>query len=290
MNEITFQFQNSHPNLVRLVGCCLETNIPVLVFEYIGNGSLYNLLHVARQKVLRLPTCLNIAIGYAEALAYIHSHGDQNHIHGDVKSANILLDDNLMTKVSDFGSSKILSIDKYASAVAADMSYVDPLYMKTERFVAKSDVYSFGMVLLELITQKTVKYGRNRINSLPIEFVKTCKVKGNGREMYDRDILSHDYVECKHCMACLDKIGSLAVQCLKEDVDERPTVAEVVDELKEAAEVVDACKHQRNFTDFGSSSFEVSYSYKGRRTSVKKAMQHGMLSTSYLLYGIHHHV
>jgi hypothetical protein len=98
--------------------------------------------------------------------------------------------------------------------------------------------------------------------------------------MYDRDILSHDYVECKHCMACLDKIGSLAVQCLKEDVDERPTMAEVVDELKEAAEVVDACKHQRNFTDFGGSSFEVSYSYKGRRTSVKKAMQHGMLSTS----------
>ena len=115
--------------------------------------------------------------------------------------------------------------------------------MKLERFVAKSDVYSFGMVLLEVITQKTVKYGRNRINSLPIEFVKTCKVMGNGREMYDRDILSHDYVECKHCMACLDKIGSLAVQCLKEDVDERPTVAEVVDELKEAAEVVDACKH-----------------------------------------------
>jgi len=68
VNEITFQFQNSHPNLVRLVGCCLETNIPVLVFEYIGNGSLYNLLHVARQKVLRLPTCLNIAIGYEEAM------------------------------------------------------------------------------------------------------------------------------------------------------------------------------------------------------------------------------
>ncbi|XP_066383240.1 leucine-rich repeat receptor protein kinase HPCA1-like [Miscanthus floridulus] len=181
--------------------------------------------------------------------AYIHSHGDQNRIHGDVKSANILLYDNLMPKVSDLGSSKILSIDKYASVVAADMSYVDPLYMKSERFVAKSDVYSFGMVLLKLITRKTVKYGRNIINSLPIEFVKACKVKGNGREMYDRDILSHDYIESKHCMACLDKIGSLAIHCLKEDVDERPTMAEVVDELKEAAEVVDACKHQRNFAE-----------------------------------------
>lgn len=246
VNEITFQFRNSHPNLVRLVGCCLETNIPVLVFEYIRHGSLYNLLHVATHKVIPLPTRLKIAIGTAEAIAYIHSHGDHDRIHGDVKSANILLDDNLTPKLSDFGSSKLLSVNRYASAVAADMSYVDPVYMKTERFVKKSDVYSFGMVLLELITRKMVKYGKDRINSLPMDFVKFCKEKGNGRDMYDIDILSHDGAQCQFCMECLDKIGSLAIRCLREDVDERPTMAELVNELKQAAEIVGTCKQKAN--------------------------------------------
>ncbi|CAN6373685.1 unnamed protein product [Urochloa humidicola] len=246
VNEITFQFRNSHPNLVRPVGCCLETNIPMLMFDYIPKGTLYNLLHVATHKVILLPTRLKIAIGSAQALAYIHSHGDQDRIHGDVKSTNILLDVNLMPKVSDFGSSKLLSIGRYAMAVAADMSYVDPVYMKTERFVKKSDVYSFGMVLLELITRKTVRYGENKINSLSLNFAKSCKHKGNGREMYDTDILSHDGAQCHHCMECLDKIGALAVQCLKEDVDERPTMAEVVEELKQAAEAVEKCKQQEN--------------------------------------------
>ncbi|XP_066333868.1 wall-associated receptor kinase 2-like [Miscanthus floridulus] len=247
VNEITFQFRNSHTNLVRLVGCCLETNIPVLVFEFISKGSLHKLLHDETHKVLRLQTRLDIAIGSAEALAYIHSsHGDHNHIHGDIKSANILLDDNLVPKVSDFGSSKILSVDMYALAVAADMSYIDPVYMKTERFVAKSDVYSFSVVLLELITRKTVKYGENKSKSLPIDFIKSCKEMGNGREMYDKVILSHgDGVQCQYCIECLDKIGDLAVRCLKEDVDERPTMAEVVDELKQVAkELADKCKQQ----------------------------------------------
>lgn len=209
VNEITFQFRISHPNMVRLVGCCLETNIPVLVYEHISNGSLYNLLHVNRDKVLPLWTRLNIAIGSAEALAYMHSHGDQDHIHGDVKSANILLDDNLMPKVSDFGSSKLLSVGMYARAVAADISYIDPVYMKTHRFVAKSDVYSFSIVLLELITRKTVNYGQDNTNSLPVDFSMFFKQKGNGREMYDRNILSHDGAQCQYCIECLDKIGAL---------------------------------------------------------------------------------
>jgi serine/threonine protein kinase len=163
-----------------------------------------------------------------------------------------------MPKVSDFGSSKLLSIDRYAMAVAADMSYVDPVYMKTERFVKKSDVYSFGMVLLELVTRKTVKYGKNRINSLPMDFVKSCKEKGNGREMYDTNILSHGHAQCHHCIECLDKIGALAVCCLKEDVDERPTMAEVVDELKQAAEVVDKCKQHGNIIAYDPSCLQIS--------------------------------
>lgn len=234
VNEITFQFRINHVNLVRLIGCCLDTNIPMLVFEYVPNGSLYAVLHGGTDKPaleLSLPSRLDIAIGSAEALAHMHSDG-HNHIHGDVKSGNILLDDDLTPKVSDFGSSKLVSIaSKYPKwCVRGDMNYIDPVYLKSGRFTVKSDVYSFGVVLLELITRKTVKYGEN--NSLPIDFVKSCKEEGNGRKLYDEGIFnqnaqSHSYTECLH------RIGALAVQCLKEDVDERPTMAEVAEELKQ---------------------------------------------------------
>ncbi|CAN6373713.1 unnamed protein product [Urochloa humidicola] len=234
VNEITFQFRISHTNMVRLLGCCLETDIPMLVFELVPKGSLYNVLHcMDDQHTLSLQERLGIAIGSAEALAHMHSHaGDYKHVHGDVKSGNILLDNDLTPKVSDFGSSKLVSIASMYSkwCVSGDMSYIDPVYIKSGRFTEKSDVYSFGVVLLELITRKTANYGDN---SLPLDFVKCCKEEGNGRKLYDRDIMKSDDAQ-SHChMECLDRIGKLAVRCLKEDVEERPTMAEVVEELKE---------------------------------------------------------
>ncbi|KAK3120718.1 hypothetical protein QOZ80_9AG0692750 [Eleusine coracana subsp. coracana] len=242
VNEITFQFRISHVNLVRLIGCCLETNIPMLVFEFVPKGSLYSVLHGSstdnKQEAalveLSLPSRLDIAIGSAEALAYMHSQdGHNNHVHGDVKSGNILLDDDLTPKVSDFGSSKLVSIaSKYPKwCVCGDMNYVDPVYIKSGRFTVKSDVYSFGVVLLELITRKTVKHGDN--DSLLIDFVKCCKEEGNGRKMYDKGILNQDAAQYNCYMECLHRIGGLAVRCLKEDMDERPTMAEVAEELKQ---------------------------------------------------------
>ncbi|RCV39664.1 hypothetical protein SETIT_8G241800v2 [Setaria italica] len=197
VNEITIQFRISHANLVRLIGCCLETDVPMLVFEFISKGSLFKVLHGADddQEALRLL--------------------ERNHVHGDIKSGNILLSDDLTPKVSDFGSSKLVSVASMYSkwCVAGDMR------------PKKSDVYSFGVVLLELITRKKAY--------LPLDFVKCCKEEGNGRKLYDRDILPDDDAQAHRHMECLDRIGALAVRCLKEDVDERPTMAEVLDELKQ---------------------------------------------------------
>jgi serine/threonine protein kinase len=240
VNEITFQFRISHANMVRLLGCCLETDIPMLVFEFAPKGSLYNVLHGGADHEphkLSLQQRLDIAIGSAEALAHMHSHGDHNHVHGDIKSGNILLDDDLTPKVSDFGSSKLVSVASMYSkwCVSGDMSYIDPVYIKSGRFTEKSDVYSFGVVLLELITRKTARYGDN---SLPLDFVKFCKEEGNGRKLYDSDISCSD-AQCQCYMECLSRIGELAVRCLKEDVDERPTMAEIVKQLKQVK--VTAC-------------------------------------------------
>lgn len=232
VKEITFQFQIKHPNVVRLIGCCLETDVPILVFEYVSNGSLHDKLHVAdKHCYISLLQRLDIAIGSAQALSHIHSHGEYNHVHGDIKPANILLDENLEAKVSDFGSSKLLSVNKYVEDVATDGNYADPVYYKTGRFTVKSDVYSFGVVLLELITRKTSRYGENR--SLPIDFEKSWKDEDQRWSMYDPDILSDDPLVKK----CLDMVGTLAVECLNGDADKRPTMGEVVVELKKVKSI-----------------------------------------------------
>ncbi|RCV39644.1 hypothetical protein SETIT_8G240100v2 [Setaria italica] len=239
VREICFQFKVKHPNMVRLIGCCLETDVPILVFEFVGKGSLHEVLHGANKLTLTLPKRLDIAIGSAEALSHMHSHGDYKHVHGDVKSANILLDDNLNPKVSDFGSSKLLSVKNYAMDVAADGNYTDPVYHNTGHFTVKSDVYSFGVVLLELITRKKPRYGSGDANILTIDYKKSSKNHCTAR-MYDAEILCDGNAQSHQYMECLDMVGALAIRCLSEDADERPTMAEVVDELNQVKSI--ACR------------------------------------------------
>lgn len=236
VNEITFQFKIKHINVVQLLGCCLETDVPILVYEFVSNGSLDVALHGTHRPCtdLTLQKRLDIAIGSAEALNHMHTNGEYKHVHGDVKPANILLDGDLKPMVSDFGSSKLLMTTRnYARAVAADLSYLDPVYLDTGHFTVKSDVYSFGVVLLELITRKKASYDAGTKN-LRRDFVKCCKEEGNGRRMYDRDILlTADSAPNDVYIQCLDRIGALAVRCLNEDPDERPSMAEVLEELKQ---------------------------------------------------------
>lgn len=235
-NEINIQSKISHKNLVRLIGCCLETDVPMLVYEFIDRGSLYDMLHgggavgtkndVPEEKQsLPLQVRLDISIGSAEALAYMHSSDGQKILHGDVKSGNILLHENFSPKISDFGTSRLLSMDKkHTQFVVGDMGYIDPVYMQTGLLTEKSDVYSFGVVLLELITRKKTRYDKN--NSLRINFVKSFLTESRAREMFDQEVL------CNENLDCLMKVGGIAVQCLREDVDERPTMMKVLEDLR----------------------------------------------------------
>lgn len=237
-NEVTVQFQISHKNVVRLLGCCLETDDPLLVYEYIPGGNLEDALHgesndgnVTKDPLL-LKNRLKIAIESAEALAYMHSSANQKILHGDVKSSNILLDDNSMPKISDLGISRLQSIEKnHTSLVIGDRRYIDPVYFQTGLLTEKSDVYSFGIVLLELITRKKPAYDVHK--SLPSDFVKSYMTENKAREMFDKEITS-----CPEAINCLEMISGIAVQCLKQDVDDRPTMMEVSERLHSAREVM----------------------------------------------------
>eukprot|EP00271_Cylindrocystis_brebissonii_P017932 TRINITY_DN4880_c0_g1_i2.p1 TRINITY_DN4880_c0_g1~~TRINITY_DN4880_c0_g1_i2.p1 ORF type:complete len:1252 (+),score=231.49 TRINITY_DN4880_c0_g1_i2:403-4158(+) len=158
--EVSALSAMNHRNLVHLVGYCLEGNEQILVYEYVANGTLHDWLHRRKKKVLTFRQRLEIAVGTAQALHYLHNFAKPPIVHRDVKSDNILVDAEMQSKVADFGLLKNMSLANSGSGgamstrIAGTRGYLDPEYKRTFKVTAKSDVYSFGVVLLELITGK----------------------------------------------------------------------------------------------------------------------------------------
>jgi serine/threonine protein kinase len=222
-DEVILQSRMRHKNIVRLLGCCLEMEVPMLVYEFATNGSLYDFLFTKRGNI-PVDTRLRIAIGSAEGLTYMHSSAESTILHGDVKSANILLDENFIPKILYFGTSKLLAKrkDEKAILVTGDMGYIDPVYMEQGLLTQKSDVYSFGIVLIELITRRAATYDEKR--SYVANFVQAYLDK-RVRNFIDNDITSEEDVKL------LEMVSGVAVDCLKDDPKERPDMKQVEHQL-----------------------------------------------------------
>ncbi|CAL5045674.1 unnamed protein product [Urochloa decumbens] len=231
IQEIIVLSQINHRNVVRLLGCCLEVEVPMLVYEFIPNGTLFHLIH-SKQDVrppVSLEVRLRIAQESAEAIAFLHLSTNLPIVHGDVKSLNILLDENYMAKVTDFGASRMLrGADQCMTIVQGTIGYIDPEYFQERQLTEKSDVYSFGVVLLELITGKMAIYseGNEEVKSLASSFILAMKEKRVG-DMLDPSILGVGTEEL------LQEVAELGRQCLRDEGKERPSMYQVADKLKD---------------------------------------------------------
>ncbi|CAN8284383.1 unnamed protein product [Cochlearia groenlandica] len=210
-----------HRNLVSLQGYSISSLGSLLFYDYMENGSLWDLLHgPTKKKTLDWDTRLNIAYGAAQGLAYLHHDCSPKIIHRDVKSSNILLDKDLEARLTDFGIAKSLCASKSHTStyVMGTIGYIDPEYARTSRLTEKSDVYSYGIVLLELLTRRKAVDDESNLHHLVMSKTGNNAVM----ELADPDITS----TCKD-LGVVKKVFQLAILCTKRQPSDRPTMHQV---------------------------------------------------------------
>ncbi|KAJ6989369.1 receptor-like protein kinase [Populus alba x Populus x berolinensis] len=216
-----------HKNLVRLLGYCMEGTQRMLVYEYVNNGNLEQWLHggMRQHGYLTWEARMKILLGTAKALAYLHEAIEPKVVHRDIKSSNILIDNNFNAKLSDFGLAKLLGAGKsyITTRVMGTFGYVAPEYANSGLLNEKSDVYSFGVVLLEAITGRDpVDHGRpeNEVNL--VEWLKTMVARRRSEEVVD------PMIETRPSTSALKRGLLTALRCVDPDADKRPKMSQVV--------------------------------------------------------------
>ncbi|OVA00685.1 Protein kinase domain [Macleaya cordata] len=230
INEVVILTQINHRNVVKLLGCCLETEVPLLVYEYVSNGTLFQHIHSkSGMSSISWESRLRIAAETAGALAYLHSAASVPIIHRDVKSTNILLDENYIAKVSDFGASRLVPLDQTQSStlVQGTLGYLDPEYFNTSQLTEKSDVYSFGVVLVELLTgEKPLSFERSQEQrNLATYFILSME-ENNMLQLLEARVVNEGTPEQ------VIAVAELANKCLNKKGEERPTMKQVAAELE----------------------------------------------------------
>ncbi|KAI3953299.1 hypothetical protein MKX01_042294 [Papaver californicum] len=233
INELVILAQVNHRNVVKVLGCCLETEVPLLVYEYISNGTLFQHIHKKVEgkssSSLSWSIRLRIATESAGALAYLHAAASIPIIHRDIKSANILLDENYIAKVSDFGASRLntLGQTQIDTLVQGTIGYLDPEYFQTSQLTDKSDVYSFGVVLVELLTGETpLSPSRSQEQRSLASFFLDAMGKNDVFKLIEPRVANEGNREQ------VIAVAELAKRCLNKKGGERPTMKQVSAELE----------------------------------------------------------
>ncbi|XP_021888618.1 putative serine/threonine-protein kinase [Carica papaya] len=229
LTEINMISNIRHPNLVELIGCCVEGNNRILIYEYLENNSLGNALLGSKSKHVFLdwPKRSAICLGTATGLAFLHEEVEPHIVHRDIKASNILLDVNFCPKIGDFGLAKLFpdNVTHVSTRVAGTVGYLAPEYALLGQLTKKADVYSFGVLLLEIVSGSSsskAAFGEDLL--VLVEWAWKLREEGRLLDLVDPELTKYPKNE-------ILRFIKVALFCTQAAAQQRPTMKQVLEML-----------------------------------------------------------